>query len=500
MIIETQKPVVDFLSSPNSFGGAPVQRIDTHLSHVFLVGARAYKIKRAIRYDFADFSTLEKRKTACENEVRVNRRTAPGMYLGAIPVFRNEAGIGWKSSGEIVEWAVEMVRFEPGKQFDEMLARRELRDADIEALADTIARLHLHADEILSPQASNSVIKIIDQLTTSISNSGAAREEAVERWSALARAKFDQYHSILDARGRHGWVRHCHGDLHLANICMLKGAPTPFDAIEFNESLTEIDVLYDIAFLIMDFIHHNQNSLANLLLNRYLSATRDYAGLSLLPLFLSMRAAVRAMVLGLPAQSEKSHQAASRYFDLALEFLIGENDPRLVAIGGYSGAGKSTLARSLARELDHHYGAVILRSDVIRKRLAGVAPDEALDPEEYSDRQTAQVYQRLFTDARRALSAGQTVIADATFLAEPVRRKIEEIAQQTCVPFTGVWLTAPRDVLFGRVSSRSGDASDATAEIVLQQIRQGAEAKGWRIIDASDSPSTTLRRTLGLLS
>jgi hypothetical protein len=501
MIIESQRDVVEFLSSPANFGGAPVQRIDTHLSHVFLVGARVFKIKRAIRYDFVDFSTLDLRKEACEKEIRINRRTAPGMYLGAVPIYRKDGAIGWKAAGDVVEWAVEMIRFDPGMQFDEMLERGALADFDIERLADQIADFHLKAEVDRSAHSSVKIDELIDQIATSLGNGeiGAGRKRDLVRWTALARDRLETCRKQLDARGRHGRVRRCHGDLHLANICMFQGEPTPFDAIEFNDDIAIIDILYDLAFTLMDFVHHGHDKFANLFLNRYLSATRDYSGLRLMPLFMSLRAAVRAMVLSFPAQPPRARRLAERYFDLATEFLLAENEPRLIAIGGYSGTGKSTLAGQLAVELDHRTCAVVLHSDIVRKRLAGIRPETRLDVEAYSDERTAEVYRRLFRDARRVLRAGQSVIIDATFLSADFRRKAERVAQRAGAPFMGVWLTAPRDILLGRVAGRRGDASDATAAVVLEQLKNECAAKEWRILDASDSPNRTLRHTLGVL-
>jgi uncharacterized protein len=500
MICESQKEVVEFLSAPKNFGGAAVQRIDTHLSHVFLVGARAYKIKRAIKYDFVDFSTAALRRRACENEVRINRRTAPEMYLGVVPLYHGEYGVSWEGVEEAIEWAVEMVRFEPGNQLDELLSRGEVAEKTILRLADKIAQFHREAERKVCFRPQADIGFVLDQLATSLNEHEiyAGRERDVERWASLARVEYKNYSSFLNARRRHGWVRHCHGDLHLANICMFAGEPTPFDAIEFNEDIANIDVLYDLAFLLMDLISHNRSAFANLLLNRYLSVTRDYAGLSLLRLFQSMRAAVRAMVLSLPGQSHESKKSAGRYLDLALEYLIGEAEPRLIAIGGYSGTGKSTLARKLALEFGDRCGAVVLRSDVIRKHMQGRAPEEPLGVESYSSTLTANVYRAMFKYAYRALRAGRPVILDATFLDPQFRDRAESLARKADVQFQGLWLTAPRDILMERVWSRSADASDATVSILEQQLQLGREPAGWEYVDASGDYHETLENTLSV--
>ncbi len=498
MFCDSQKGVIEFLSAPKNFGGAAVQRIDTHLSHVFLVGARVYKIKRAIRYNFVNFSTVDLRKRACENEVKVNRRTAPEMYLGIVPLYCGENGVGWEESSKAVEWAVEMVRFDPGQQFDELLAHAKLTEKSIVELADKVAQFHLNAEQKASFRPRGDIGFVLDQVATSLHGQemSASRKNHVMRWMAFVRAEYEKHAQVLDARRRHGWVRHCHGDLHLANICMFNGEPTPFDAIEFNEDLADIDVLYDLAFVLMDLINHNRNSFANLLLNRYLSVTRDYAGLILLRLFLSMRAAVRAMVLNLPVQPNESKRMAGQYLDLALETLSGESKPHLVAIGGYSGAGKSTLARALALEFDSQRGAVVLRSDIVRKHLEGRAPEARLSDADYSEARTGRVYERMFKDARRALRAGQPVILDATFLDPQFRNRARAIAKNANVPFQGIWLTAPRNVLVDRVSNRFNSASDATVTVLEKQLEQTGEPKRWRIIDAGGAPRDTLNSAL----
>ncbi|NOX94220.1 MAG: AAA family ATPase [Alphaproteobacteria bacterium] len=501
MVCDSQTEIVEFLSAPKNYGGAAVQRIDTHLSHVFLVGARVYKVKRAIRYDFVNFSTVDLRKRACENEVKVNRRTAPEMYLGVVPLYCDETGVNWEGRGEVVEWAVEMVRFDPGQQFDELLAHGKLQEKAVIKLADKISQFHLKAERKTLFRSRSEIGFVLDRIVTSLHGQemSSGREKDVARWMTLAHMEYEKNMQALDARRRHGWVRHCHGDLHLANICMFNGEPTPFDAIEFNEDLADIDVLYDLAFVLMDLINHNRSKLANLLLNRYLCVTRDYAGLTLLRLFLSMRAAVRAMVLNLSVQPVESKRLAGRYLDLALEFLIGKSKPHLVVVGGYSGVGKSTLARALALEFGSRCGAVVLRSDVIRKHLDGCVPEARLGDAAYSEVRTEHVYKRMFKDARRALRAGQSVVLDATFLDPLFRERARSIALNANVPFRGVWLTAPRDILVDRVSKRFHGASDATVSVLNKQLERAEEPKHWRIINAGGAPRDTLNRALAVL-
>ncbi|MEL7487377.1 MAG: AAA family ATPase, partial [Pseudomonadota bacterium] len=418
MIRDSQTDVIDFLSSPNAHRGRSVQQIDTHLSHIFLTSDRAYKLKRAVRYAFADFSKASLRKTACEKEAAINRRTAPELYLGVLPIYCNDGVMSWSGDGAPVDWVVEMVRFDTDFQFDRLAARDRIEPNTVKRLADIVADFHMSAAVVRGFKSAGGAEEILDQISTALHGHeiNARRAQDIARWSALALNELEKHSKFMEARRRRGWVRHCHGDLHLANICLHNGRPTPFDAIEFNDDLANIDVLYDLAFTLMDLARHNLDASANILLNRYLATTRDYAGLRLLPLFQSMRAAVRAMVLSLPTQADRHRSDAERYLDSALEYLIEESAPRLVAIGGYSGTGKSSLAGALAMRMNGRCGAILLRSDVVRKRLSDQRPEARLSAAYYDDAKSVAVYSRLLKDARRALRAGQAVVLDATFL------------------------------------------------------------------------------------
>jgi aminoglycoside phosphotransferase family enzyme/predicted kinase len=501
--IDPQTAVIAFLSSAEAFGDQPVQRIDTHLSHIFLAGKRAFKMKRAVKYDFADFSTLELRRRACEKEVEVNRRTAPELYLGALPIYRRgEVTFDWTGDGPPVEWVVEMRRFDGDRQLDVLVERNALAAGTIARLADRIAAFHLRAERPEQVEQIRRLNDVIEQISTALLKGGLGpqRKEDIVRWTSAARLEGRRNERLLALRARHGWVRRCHGDLHLANVCMLDGEPTPFDAIEFNDELATIDVLYDLAFLLMDLARFGRGDLASLVLNRYLSVTRDYGGAGLLRLFQSVRAAVRAMVLSLPGQPDSSREKADRYLDLALCFLSSPSAPRLIAIGGYSGTGKSTVAATLAPDLDKPHGAILLQSDVIRKRLCGVAPETRLGEEGYTPATTNAVYQRMLKDACRAVRAGATVILDATFLNEAFRRPALAAAQQLRVAFHGFWLTAAEAVLRDRISKRAGGASDATAAILERQLRAGAPPADWLPITAEGAPDAAARDILRALS
>jgi predicted kinase len=314
---------------------------------------------------------------------------------------------------------------------------------------------------------------------------------AVARLHAESRASLDRLAPLLDRRAGAGFVRHCHGDLHMANICVVDGRPLLFDCIEFDPALAIIDTLYDLSFLLMDLWHHGQRAAAAVLMNRYCDISGEGAGLEALPLFLSMRAAVRAHVtMTMAGAAGNAADPAARtqaedYLAAALAFLRPA-PARLVAVGGLSGTGKSTLALALSPLVGAPPGARVLRSDVLRKRLAGVPPETRLPPERYTPAASAEVYRTLVAEAAALVGAGVTAIADAVF-ADPAERRAIAAAAGSA-PFTGLWLEAGADVLRRRVGARAAtaaDASDATVSVVERQLGADiGDLGGWHRLAA----------------
>jgi len=509
-VADDQREVIAFLGSPVVHGGTAVERIDTHISVVFLASNRVYKLKRAVHYDYVDFSTLEQRRMACEAEIRVNRRSSPALYLGTVPVVRTDGGaLALAGEGEVVEWLVKMVRFDQAGLFDKLADCGDLTKELIREVADAVARLHGDA-EIRADNGGRAGMKwVIDGNLADRESQGSLFNSAdVARYRARVEAALVAQGPVLDARRHDGFVRQCHGDLHLRNICLFEGRPALFDAIEFNDHITCCDVMYDIAFLIMDLLHRNLGDLANAVLNRYLAMTGNLGGLAPLALFLSCRAAVcaktaaRAATLQSdPDEARRLGDAATRYLAEAGEFLAPAT-PRLVAVGGLSGSGKSTLAEGLAPGLGAPPGAVVLRSDVIRKRMFGVDPTAPLAPDAYSTDVTADVYRQMMESAATVLAAGFTVIADAVHARPEERAAMEAVAIQMGVPFTGLWLDAPAAVLSARVRSRKNDASDADATVLRDQLDYDLGAMDWRVVDvtgeAQEVFADVAREPLGL--
>jgi uncharacterized protein len=509
---DDQPETIAFLGQPSSYGPdvERVERIDTHVSHVFLAGGYAYKLKRAIQLPYLDFSTVEQRHEACAAELVLNRRTAPSLYLNLRRIARDADGrIGFIDDAAAVDWVVMMRRFEQELLFDALARKGRLDGPLIDALADRIAEFHAAAEERPDYGGAAALAEIAEtnhQVLAGVPGGvfDAARIEAVlKKWRAALAAMA----GLVDRRRAAGKVRRCHGDLHLRNICLLDGRPTLFDCLEFSEALASIDILYDLAFLLMDLEHRGLGAFANRVLNRYLDRTQEDDGLAALPLFLSLRSGIRAHVtataLGSRTDPDKATAMADearQYLDLALTAL--EPRPaRLIAIGGLSGSGKSTLAAALAPELGLRPGARVLRSDVTRKLALGADPETRLPPEAYAPDITRRVYDALRDRAAAALAAGYTAIIDAVSLRAEERRSFAAVAQQMGVPFTGLWLEADSMAMERRIIARHLDASDATAEILALQLRQDPGPIDWVRLDASGGPADCLaaaRRALVL--
>jgi aminoglycoside phosphotransferase family enzyme/predicted kinase len=503
MITEDQTAVIEFLAAPSTYGGASVERIDTHASIVFLVDTRAYKLKRAVRFDYLDFSTSERRRVLCEAEVRLNQRTAPTLYRGVIGVMRQADG-SYRLGGEgtPVDWVVEMSRFPQDALLDRLATAGQLALDVMPLLASGIAKFHTQAERRTSHGGKAGISWVIEGNAAGFAEfAGPSLDpQTSERTIEASRRELVRLEDVLERRRRDGFVRQCHGDLHLRNIVLLDGQPTLFDGVEFNDQISCIDVLYDLAFLLMDLWRRRLPRHANAVWNRYLSDTEDFSDLSLLPLFLSCRAAVRAKTSATAASLQQDaerrrelHETSREYLAMA-ERLLHPPRASLIAVGGLSGSGKSTLAHGLAPIVGAAPGAVVLRSDELRKRLCGVAPLERLGPEGYSPQISERVYAALAERAVTILKSGHSAIVDAVYSHPSDRETIERAAVAASIPFMGFWLDAPESTLIGRAEQRRNDASDADAAVIRMQRAQELGDIRWHRLDASGSAESVLDR------
>jgi len=449
-----------------------------------------------VRLPYLDFSTVEFRKAACERELSLNRRTAPELYKRVVAVTRDPCGgLHLDGTGEPVDWVVEMKAFDQAQLLDRLAKLGPLPFGIARELGDTIAEFHDKA-EVAQGFGGAGALKImiadnadaISVCSAGIFDAGAV-DEVIERCEQALVALTP----LLDGRRARGKVRNCHGDLHLGNICLVDGHPILFDCLEFDEQLSSIDVLYDVAFLLMDLLKHRLAGDANMVLNRYLDRRDEAEGLAALPLFMALRAVIRGHVTATRDPSAKAE--ANAYIAAALDFLR-PSPPRLMAIAGLSGSGKSTLAYRLAPEVGAAPGARVIRSDVIRKRLFGVAPETPLGTEAYSAEVTQRVYRSMLDAAAGCLAAGQSAILDAVFLRPDERGAAADLARRIQVPFHGFWLEAPVAVLENRIAGRRNDASDADAAILRKQLEIDPGPLDWTRIDAAGEPASAIRKIL----
>lgn len=477
---ETAQEVIAFLSNGANYGlpRAEVARIETHCSIIFLIGNYAYKLKRPIAFSSLDYTTVDRRGAACRAELELNRRTAPELYLGIHTIRRRPNGdLAFDGEGQVLDWVVGMRRFDQADLFDHLADVGILSTELMCALADEIACFHGTAEHTAEFGGAAGLGRAIEhnrddqQTVEAILPQDAVEGVHVASINALARVSH-----VLDRRRQEGWVRRCHGDLRLANICLVDGRPTLFDAIEFSDEFSCIDVLFDLAFLLMELHQRGLDFLANMVFNRYLDATGDANGLVALPLMLSIRAASRAYTLAFAVQRQTDREKAQRFVTAAQSHMalassmLGTFPAHLVAIGGLSSSHKASVAHELSAAFAPAPGGRILRSDVVRKQLLGLPQRSRLLPTAYNPELNEAVYTALVREAKQLLATGFTVIIDASFMQPAHREDIAAVASSASVPFVGLWLGAPQDMAVGAA----------------------APAATWQILEPGPTPAATI--------
>ncbi|MFZ2312007.1 MAG: AAA family ATPase [Methylobacter sp.] len=460
---------------------ASVSLVETHISWVLLTGQYAYKIKKPVNFGFLDFSTLKKRRFFCHEELRLNRRLAADLYLDVVPIAGQPDHPKIGGPGEAIEYAVKMAQFAAGLTLNERAERRQLGADEIDQIVDIVADFHetIEKASAESPYGESEDIKHwfvenFNHIRPLLDDDQHKQQlQTIQTWG---NDEWNKKSALMQLRRQRGYVRECHGDLHLGNMTIINGKVTPFDCIEFNPLLRWIDVISEVAFLFMDLLHFGYDCYAHRFLNQYLQHTGDYQGLALLRYYLVYRALVRAKVsllrmAQLPNDDAVCKQARSDYTVYAnlAERYIKDNQPTLIITHGFSGSGKSTLASQLAEKI----GALQIRSDIERKRLFGYRAQEhtgsGVDSGLYTLEAGLRTYQRLAELAKALLNAGFSTIIDATFLISEQRNMFQQLAGECGAPFFIVDFQASDEELCRRLRQRQNDPSEATIDVLYQQ-------------------------------
>ena len=458
-----------------------LELLETHISWVVLTGEFAYKIKKPVNFGFLDFSTLEKRRSFCEQEIRLNSRLAPGIYLEVVPITGTLDKPIVSGAGKAFEYAVKMLQFPQSAQLDNMLAAGELKAEHMDSFARMTADFHHAAaiadaamdygeKDVLYQPVEENFQQIKEHLDTRMY---AEKLSALLKWN---KSEFVKLAAVFRQRKRDGCIRECHGDMHLRNLIWLNHQPMAFDCIEFNSHLSWIDVISEVAFLVMDLQSHQQHQLANRFLNHYLEITGDYFGLMLINFYLCYRALVRAKVDALRieqtditgVESLKSRAQFELYLELAITYTQCAA-PKLIILQGLSAVGKSTLSQQLLDET----GMIRIRSDVERKRLFSDISNSTTNETNtgiYSAQASLQTYTKLVNLAEQIITAGFSVIVDATFLKYEQREMFKLLAERIDVPYIILQLTASVKVMKQRIIERKDDVSDAGIAVLEHQL------------------------------
>ena len=483
-----QQEVAAFLQARSGLSA-----VETHISAVFLAPETVYKLKKAVRLPFLDFTRLGERERLLKRELELNQPAAPGLYRDVVAITRDQAGqlqLSEQPDGRVVDWVLRMARVPKANFLDEIAAAHRLTPALLDELADVVAAYHAAC-----PARDTDGLAALQKVARGNADAADAAglpEKPTAEWLRAARTALDARAAWFAARRQHGFIRRAHGDLHLGNLCLWRGHPVPFDALEFDEDMATIDLGYDLAFLLMDLDQRVGRASANRVMNRYIARTGDAALTMGLPPFLSLRAMVRAHV------SRAAEKPGWETYVQAAATYLRPPPPHLIAIGGLQGSGKSTLAKALAPLIGAAPGALILRSDELRKRMHHVAPQQRLGPEAYSAAANAEVDAALVHLASGVVRSGHSVIADATFLDVGLRNRLQDVAHHANVRFLGIWLDAPMEVLERRVEARANDASDATVDVLRSAAARSPGAGSWLTVLAQNEDAA-ITRVLGAL-
>ena len=455
----------------------PIGFVQTHISYVFLTGDYAYKAKKPMNFGFLDYSTLEKRQHFCSEELRMNQRGAPGLYLEVLPITQAGAEFELGGSGEAVEYVVKMRQFPETSLLSSLFEKGQLTEELLVELAKAIATFHKtcpSSDYIRSFGEVAQVRQAFDENYQQTEGyiGGPQTQQQFDETKAYTDQFFSDRADLFTNRIQNNWIRECHGDLHLGNICQWQNQLMLFDCIEFNEQFRFVDVMFDVAYIVMDLEVRNRRDLSAIFISTYIEQTGDWEGLQVLPIYVDRQTYVRAKVTsfmlndpGVPdAEKQKGSEKAALYYRLAWEYAKPKTG-KIFLTCGLSGSGKSTTARQLARQT----GGIYIRSDAVRKHLGGVPLDQRGGADLYSPEMTQKTYDRLITLGLLLAGQGYTVILDAKYDRQALREDAIAQAATAQIPLEIVHCEAPLEVLRDRLLNRTGDIADATAELLEKQ-------------------------------
>ena len=483
--------LIDGLMQPQCYDHpvTELRLIETHISWVILTGSFVYKIKKPIALDFLDFSSLEKRHFYCQQEIRLNQRLAPEIYLQVVTISGTSKNPVINGEGEVIEYAVKMRQFPQASQLDRMLEHGDLKTSHIDAFADLIANFHqtnnIAGSNVKFGEPMN-LLRPVEENFTMLEEHINDKQliEKLKKLQAWSETAASDLQAVFKQRKQYGYIRECHGDLHLRNMAWVNDKPLLFDCIEFDDNLIWIDVISEVAFLYMDLHKNECQQLAFRFLNHYLELTGDYVGVTVLPFYLSYRALVRAKIASIQAEqlgqySERQAEAEKTFqqYLLLAENYTKKTSPQLIITHGFSACGKTTISQKLLEQM----GVIRIRSDVERKRLFGMQTEKNASADIgkaiYNSKSNKKTYDKLLELAGVILDSGFSVIVDATFLEFSQRKRFQNLASVKRVPYIILDITAQVSSLRQRIEQREKGASDATRAVLEYQLNNSEQLR-----------------------
>lgn len=458
----------------------PIQLIQTHVSYVLLTGDYVYKLKKPVNFGFLDFSTLEKRQHFCQEELRLNQRGAAELYLEVLPITLQDEQYILAGTGEAVEYAIKMCQFPQDTLLSSLFADGKLNEADLEELGRVVAQYHAKTETNDYIRSFGEVAQVRAAFDENYEQTekyigGPQTQAQFDETKAYTDRFFAERQDLFQRRIANNYIRECHGDLHLRNICLWQDKIWLFDCIEFNEPFRFVDVMFDVAYAVMDLEAQQRPDLSNAYLNTYLEHTGDWEGLEVLPIYLNRQSYVRAKVTSfllddpsIPAAvKEEASKTAAQYYKLAWEYTKPKQG-KLILMSGLSGSGKSTTAKYIARQA----GAIHIRSDAVRKHLGGISLYERGGDDLYTPEMTQKTYARLLNLGIILANQGYTVILDAKYDKQELRQEAIAQAEKHQLPLQIIYCTAPLEIIQERLTNRTGDIADATVDLLASQLKQ----------------------------